>query len=132
MKCKISFLTFFFFLIFQFGFSQTPSGYILKPDRVFDGEKIHNDWIVIVKENKIIACGNEKQVSVKNFSDFQIKNLKGQTLLPGLIEGHSHLLLHPYNETAGDFPLLWETIANAKPLDTTHLLPFEGMGRVKP
>ena len=111
MKFKISFLTFFFFLIFQFGFSQTPSGYILKPDRVFDGEKMHDNWIVIVEENKIIACGNEKQVSVADFSDFQIKNLKGQTLLPGLIEGHSHLLLHPYNETGWNDQVLKESEA---------------------
>ncbi len=110
MKINISFLIY-ILLTSQVGFSQLVPGYILKPDRVFDGEKMHNDWIVIVKENKIIACGNEKQVTISDYPDFQIKNLVGQTLLPGLIEGHSHLLLHPYNETGWNDQVLKESEA---------------------
>jgi len=72
---------------------------------------MHDDWIVVVKENKIIACGNERQVTVANYSDFQVKKLDGQTLLPGLIEGHSHLLLHPYNETGWNDQVLKESEA---------------------
>lgn len=111
MKFQICFFTLCCLLIFQLGFSQTSSGYILKPDRVFDGEKMYNDWIVIVKGNKIIACGNETQVSSSDYPDFQVKNLPGQTLLPGLIEGHSHLLLHPYNETGWNDQVLKESEA---------------------
>ena len=37
--------------------------------------------------------------------------LPGLTLMPGLIEGHSHLLLHPYNETTWNDQVLREPIA---------------------
>ena len=37
--------------------------------------------------------------------------LPGTTLLPGLIEGHSHLFLHPYNETLWDDQVLKEPFA---------------------
>ena len=111
MRFKISSFTFLLILISQFGLSQKPSGYILKPDRVFDGERMQENWIVVVSENKIIACGNTRQVSLADYSDFQVKDLKGQTLLPGLIEGHSHLLLHPYNETGWNDQVLKESEA---------------------
>ena len=111
MIFKVSWITFFLILISQFTFSQLSSGYILKPDWVFDGEEMHDDWIVIVKGNKIIVCGNEKQFSFSDFPKFQVKYLKGQTLLPGLIEGHSHLLLHPYNETGWNDQVLKESKA---------------------
>ncbi|MFT6321628.1 MAG: hypothetical protein ACJAT4_002558 [Granulosicoccus sp.] len=66
MKLKIYLLTFSFLLVSQLGYSQQPtsSGFILKPDRVFDSEKMQEDWIVIVKENKIVECGNSNQISV--------------------------------------------------------------------
>jgi imidazolonepropionase-like amidohydrolase len=111
MIFKVSWITFFLILISQFTFSQLFSGYILKPDWVFDGEEMHDDWIVIVKGNKIIVCGNERQFSFSDFPKFQVKYLKGQTLLPGLIEGHSHLLLHPYNETGWNDQVLKESKA---------------------
>ena len=41
----------------------------------------------------------------------QIIELPGATLLPGLIEGHSHLFLHPYNETSWDDQVLKESRA---------------------
>ena len=37
--------------------------------------------------------------------------MPGLTLLPGLIEGHSHLLLHPYNETTWNDQVLREPLA---------------------
>src|SRR5690606_29896666 len=39
------------------------------------------------------------------------RELPGLTLMPGLIEGHSHLLLHPYNETSWNDQVLKESIA---------------------
>ncbi|MEO7991277.1 MAG: amidohydrolase family protein, partial [Chryseolinea sp.] len=77
--------------------SVAQSTYILKPDRVFDGEQIHNDWIVIVEGNIISAAGPANQLKLPKNATTLV--LAGSTLLPGLIEGHSHLLLHPYNET---------------------------------
>src|SRR5258705_4364086 len=70
---------------------------LLKPDRVFDGEQMHTDWVVLIKNNLIEEAGSMK---FKLPAGTAVIELKGCTLLPGLIEGHSHLFLHPYNETS--------------------------------
>ena len=88
---------------------QADSSYLLKPDRVFDGENMHTNWVVLVKGNKIISAGEAS--SVKTDGIFTTIELKGKTLLPGLIEGHSHLLLHPYNETKWDDQVMNESRA---------------------
>ncbi|MBV9963739.1 MAG: amidohydrolase family protein [Parafilimonas sp.] len=93
---------------FLFTFSQTnDTFYLLKPDRVFDGEQMHEGWQVLVERNKIIAAGN----NVSTPSNAKIIELRGCSLLPGLIEGHSHLFLHPYNETSWDDQVLKESDA---------------------
>ena len=46
--------------------------------------------------------------------------LPGLTLLPGLIEGHSHLLLHPYNETSWTDQVLNESLAQRVARATVH------------
>ncbi len=84
-------------------FAQTT--YLLKPDRVFDGETMHDGWVVRVKGDKIETVGPASSVSATGAETIE---LKGTTLLPGLIEGHSHLLLHPYNETPWDDQVLKE------------------------
>lgn len=81
------------------------SAYLLRPDRVFDGETVHEGWVVRTKGDKIDAVGPPNTVST---TGAQVIDLKGTTLLPGLIEGHSHLLLHPYNETPWDDQVLKE------------------------
>ncbi len=64
---------------------------LIRPSRVFDGEMMHNNWQVLVKNQRIEAVG-EKLIFPANTEIIDIPN---STLLPGLIEGHSHLLLHP-------------------------------------
>ncbi|GAB4054719.1 metal-dependent hydrolase family protein [Spirosoma litoris] len=81
------------------------STYLLRPDRVFDGETMHEGWVVRVKDDKIEAAGPASSVST---TGAEVVDLKGTTLTPGLIEGHSHLLLHPYNETTWDDQVLKE------------------------
>src|ERR1044071_1815335 len=81
---------------------------LLKPDRVFDGETFHTDWVVLIKNNFIEQAG---PVSFKLPPNIQVIELKGMTLLPGLIEGHTHLFLHPYNETSWDDQVLKESRA---------------------
>src|ERR1051326_3161836 len=89
--------------------AQQPDKYIvLKPDRVFDGEQIHTDWVVLIKNNRIEEAGSMK---FKLPAGTSVIELKGCTLLPGLIEGHSHLFLHPYNETSWDDLVLHEPLA---------------------
>src|SRR5580765_78049 len=83
------------------GAPPAPAGppILLVPDRVWDGADgpAHDGWVVLVRGDKIDAVGPKSQVTAP--SDAQTIALPGTTLIPGLIEGHSHLLLHPYNET---------------------------------
>lgn len=79
---------------------------LLVPDRVFDGYTMHADWVVLVKGNKIEMAGPQR---VKLPEETKVIELKGLTLMPGLIEGHSHLFLHPYNEVTWDDQVLKET-----------------------
>jgi len=79
---------------------------LLKPDRIFDGEKMLSGPVVLVKNNVIEQVG---AMTLKLPSGTEIIELKGMTLLPGLIEGHSHLFLHPYNEVTWNDQVLKET-----------------------
>ena len=80
---------------------------LLKPDRVFDGIELHNNWVVLVENNTITQVGLLSSVKVPKGTKEIL--LKGMTLLPGIIEGHSHLLLHPYNETSWNDQVLKES-----------------------
>lgn len=91
---------------------------LLKPERVFDGETMHTNWAVLVKQHQIIAVG--EAASIKPEQPFRTIELKGKTLLPGLIEGHSHLLLHPYNETQWDEQVLNESRAERTARAVVH------------
>ncbi len=101
----ITFLTAGFFSYSQQ--SIADSVYLLKPDRVFDGEQVHEGWQVLVRNGKIEEAGVLRTVPRSAI----VIELKGCTLLPGLIEGHSHLFLHPYNETPWDDQVLKESRA---------------------
>jgi imidazolonepropionase-like amidohydrolase len=70
---------------------------VLKPARVFDGETTHEGWAVRVRGQRIEAAGPAANMDA---TGARVVDLPGLTLLPGLVEGHSHILLHPYNETA--------------------------------
>lgn len=90
-----------------YSFSQNPI--YLKPDRVFDGEKVLTNTGVLISGDKIIAVGSFSELEKNLPKNTQILDLKGHTLLPGLIEGHSHLFLHPYNETSWNDQVLKES-----------------------
>ena len=96
-------------LLFSFNFSFAQKFTLLKPDRVFDGQQMHEGWWVLIKGNHIEAAGDARQISAP--ANTETIELKGQTLLPGLIEGHSHLFLHPYNETTWNDQVLTESRA---------------------
>jgi len=84
---------------------------VLKPARVFDGvePKPHTGWVVVVKGEGISAAGPEAKVPVPPGA--RVLTLDGMTLLPGLIDAHTHLLLHPYNEAKWDDQVLKEALA---------------------
>ncbi|MCF0056409.1 amidohydrolase family protein [Dyadobacter sp. CY356] len=93
--------------------------YLLRPDRVFDGQEIHENWVVLVKNEKIISAGLANQLT-SDSQNAEVIDLKGCTLLPGFIEGHSHLFLHPYNETSWDDQVLKESRSYRTARATTH------------
>jgi len=82
---------------------------LLRPDRVFDGTDMHPGWVVLVEGALIRYAGPEGGVPLP--AGTETLQLPGMTLLPGLIEGHSHLLLHPYNETPWNDQVLKESVA---------------------
>ena len=114
---KRLFLIFSFFIV-NCSFAQQADKYILlKPDRVFDGETMQTGWVVLVKNNKIEQTGS---MMFKLPEGTEIIELAGMTLLPGLIEGHSHLFLHPYNETSWDDQVLKESRAERTARAVNH------------
>ncbi|MFN3839258.1 MAG: amidohydrolase family protein [Cyclobacteriaceae bacterium] len=96
----------------------SQSSYYLQPDRVFDGTQMQEGWVVLVVGNKIAAAGPASQV--KPPKEATVLKLTGCTLLPGLIEGHSHLFLYPYNITDWDTQVLKEADAYRTARATVH------------
>jgi len=106
------------FFIVHLCFCQQGDKYILlKPDKVFDGEQLQTGWVVLIKNNKIEQAGT---LMFKLPEGTEVIELKGMTLLPGLIEGHSHLFLHPYNETSWDDQVLKESRAERTARAVNH------------
>jgi imidazolonepropionase-like amidohydrolase len=116
MKRKI-YLLIIFIITAASTFAQSNNYILLKPDRVFDGENMHTDWVVLIKNDTIAAAG---PMQFKLPADTKIIELKNATLLPGLIEGHSHLFLHPYNETPWNDQVLKESRAERTARAVNH------------
>jgi len=91
---------------------------LLKPDRVFDGQQMHEGWWVLIKGSRIEAAGEPNSITVP--SSVKIIELKGQTVMPGMIEGHSHLFLHPYNQTSWNNQVLNESRAERTARAVNH------------
>lgn len=93
---------------------------VLQPDRVFDGLTSQAGWVVVVRGDRIEAAG--PRASTPAPAGARVIALPGTTLLPGLIEGHSHLLLHPYNETSWNDQVLKEPLAMRVARGVNHAL----------
>ena len=91
---------------------------LLLPARVFDGADLHTGWVVLVRGERIVAAGPQSAIAVP--AGTRRVDLAGATLMPGMIEGHSHLLLHPYNETSWDDQVLRESLALRVVRATNH------------
>jgi imidazolonepropionase-like amidohydrolase len=89
--------------------AQQDASILLRPDRVFDGvdPTPHPGWQVLVRGARIEAVGP----SLLAPAGARVIDLPGATLMPGLIEGHAHLFLHPYDETSWDDQVLREPLA---------------------
>ncbi len=88
----------------------TSGAYLLTADRVFDARSAHAhaDWAVLVQGDKIIAVGPRDSIEVP--SGAKTIALPGTTLMPGMIDAHSHIFLHPYNETLWNDQVLKEPL----------------------
>jgi imidazolonepropionase-like amidohydrolase len=85
---------------------------------VFDGEVMRDGWAVRVQGDRIEAAGPSGTISTAGAA---VVDLPGATVLPGLVEGHSHVLLHPYNETSWNDQVLKEGLALRVARATNHL-----------
>lgn len=96
-------------LLLLLGLAPPPETILLRPARVFDGvnSRPHEGWMVLVRGERIAAVGPALAAP----PGARTIDLPGATLLPGLIEGHSHLFLHPYNETPWSDQVLREPLA---------------------
>jgi len=92
---------------------------VLRPAGVFDGETLHADWVVVVRGDRIVAAGPAGEITVP--AGAEDLALPGQTLMPGLIEGHSHVLLHPYNETPWNDQVLQESLGERTARAVNHV-----------
>lgn len=95
-----------------------PQAIVLQPDRVFDGEQMHAGWAVVVRGERIESAGPLASMTMPAGARTVV--LKGTTVMPGMIEGHSHLLLHPYNETVWNDQVLREPLALRVARATNH------------
>jgi imidazolonepropionase-like amidohydrolase len=95
--------------------------YLLKPAHIFDGEsgQLHDAWVVLVRGEKIEAVGPGSEIRAP--AEAKIIDLPGLTLMPGLIEAHSHILLHPYSETVWNDQVAREALSLRVARATNHL-----------
>jgi imidazolonepropionase-like amidohydrolase len=85
--------------------------FFINPARVFDtaSGETHAGWVVLVIGNHITEAGPASQIQAPtNAVTIQLADM---TLLPGLMDIHSHIFLHPYNEASWDDQVLKEPVA---------------------
>jgi imidazolonepropionase-like amidohydrolase len=91
----------------------------------------HTGWAVLVQGNRIVAAGPAAEVRAP--AGARTIELPNATLMPGLIEGHSHLLLHPYDETSWNDQVLRESTAErvARAVNHAHATLMAGFTTVR-
>jgi imidazolonepropionase-like amidohydrolase len=98
-----------------------PRPILLVPDGIFDGtsDAVAKGWAVLVRGQRIVAVGPLAQLQVP--PDAERMPLPGTTLMPGLSDLHSHVLLHPYDETSWNDQVLRESLALRTARAVNHL-----------
>ncbi|HEX8091649.1 MAG TPA: amidohydrolase family protein [Blastocatellia bacterium] len=100
---------------------QKISAYLLRPARIFDGEsaELHTNWALVVRGDHIESVGPASEIKAP--ADAKVIEMSGVTLMPGLIDAHSHVLLHPYSETSWNDQVAREPLALRVARATNHL-----------
>jgi len=108
-------------ILLNAGAIAAPPSIVIRPSRVFDGASptTHEGWVVMVRGERIEAAGPQGEVKVPEGS--RVIELPGTTLLPGLIDAHTHVLLHPYKEALWNDQVLKEALALRVCRATNHL-----------
>jgi len=94
---------------------------LLRPAAVWDGvsDAAQAGWTVLVRGSMIAAVG--PAATVGSPAGATVVDLPGATLVPGMIEAHSHVLLHPYNEAQWNDQVMREPLALRVSRANTHL-----------
>lgn len=97
------------FVFLPFVLTGQPKSYLLTAERLFDGFRFYDNYGIVVQGDKIVQVGPSDRLEVPTGAE--IIDLGASVLMPGMIEGHAHLLLHPYNETSWNDQVLKESVA---------------------
>ncbi|MGB9401971.1 MAG: amidohydrolase family protein [Candidatus Acidiferrales bacterium] len=77
--------------------ANSPREVAVKAGRVLDVRtgKYATDQVIWIEGDRIKAIGSEKEISARLPKDAQIVDLSNETVLPGLIDCHTHLTMMP-------------------------------------
>ncbi len=98
--------------------ADTTGPYLLSADRLFDGEQVREGWAILVEGERIKEVGPLAGIRVPAHT--KKLHFPKATILPGLIEGHSHMFLYPYEQRSWDEQVLKETDAMRAIRATQH------------
>ena len=99
---------------------QPPArAYVLKAPRLFDGNTMRDGWAIRVDGDRISAAGPATSIDSTNATLVDLG--PNATLMPGLVEAHSHVLLHPYSETSWNDQVMHEGLALRAARAVNHL-----------
>ena len=75
--------------------ASTPISYVIRAAHMIDGKSdaVQNDVAVVVEGDHIVAVGPRAEVASRIPAGAQTIDLGGGTILPGLIDNHTHVLL---------------------------------------
>lgn len=102
-------LSYIFVLFFLSSSSLIGQSIVLSAPKVFDGELFHDQYSIVIHKDTIVDIGPTSTIEIPPNSTRY--TLDEGMLMPGMIEGHAHILLHPYNETSWNDQVLKETLA---------------------
>jgi imidazolonepropionase-like amidohydrolase len=117
-------------LIGQVAAAQSPPGTLVKADRLLDPRtgKVLSPAAILIQDHKIAEVGPPAEVQAHAPRGVSVIDLGSATLLPGLIDGHAHLLSNVSVPTEALFirygrfgPGLLLTIAGVSPAERALL-----------